>query len=176
MVPAGAARAGIVRMRLRPPRGRRRPPDPPADDRTGLETRYWETHAADLISAGLGTMLRQLPALVGAALRLAWRANRRDTAVALGGNVLAGVFTAFGLLATSEVLASLFAGCPPPRCGRSRCAGSCSASTAGLPTWNSGSSWTSPATRPAPRRRGTCSPASRTSPRTARSAACCRPG
>lgn len=73
------------------------------------------------MSAGLGTMVRQLPALVAAALRLAWRANRRDTAVALGGNVLAGVFTAFGLLATSEVLASLFAGGPTPDKVRRRC-------------------------------------------------------
>jgi ATP-binding cassette, subfamily B, bacterial len=96
-------------------RGRsRRAPDRPADAATALETRYWEAHDAELMSAGLGAMLRQLPALSGAALRLAWRANRRDTAVALGGNVLAGVFTAFGLLATSEVLASLFAGGPTP--------------------------------------------------------------
>ncbi|WP_412515865.1 ABC transporter ATP-binding protein [Actinomadura madurae] len=101
-------------MRLRLPRRPRRPAKDDESDEAGLETRYWEAHDAELMSAGLGTMVRQLPALVAAALRLAWRANRRDSAVALGGNVLAGVFTAFGLLATSEVLASLFAGGPTP--------------------------------------------------------------
>lgn len=90
------------------------------DDRSGLEITYWESHDEELLKAGLGTMLRRLPALVTAAVRLAWRAGRRDTAVALGGNLLAGVFTAFGLLATSGVLASLFAAGPTP--GRVRAA------------------------------------------------------
>jgi len=86
----------------------------PDDDRSGLEITYWESHDEELLKAGLGTMLRRLPALVSAAVRLAWHASRRDTAVALGGNLLAGVFTAFGLLATSGVLASLLAAGPTP--------------------------------------------------------------
>ncbi|GAA0217996.1 ABC transporter ATP-binding protein [Actinomadura nitritigenes] len=91
-----------------------------ADDRSGLEINYWESHDEELLKAGLPAMLRRLPALVTAALRLAWRASRADTAVALGGNLAAGAFTAFGLLATSSVLASLFAAGPTP--GRIRAA------------------------------------------------------
>ncbi|MFG2003607.1 ABC transporter ATP-binding protein [Spirillospora sp. NPDC048911] len=67
-----------------------------------------------MLATGLGTMVRRLPALAMAAGGLAWRANPRDTAIALGGNLLAGFFTAFGLLATSDVLASLFAAGPTP--------------------------------------------------------------
>jgi ATP-binding cassette subfamily B protein/ATP-binding cassette subfamily C protein len=104
-------------MRLRPKKRRLR--DVSAD-RSGLDVAYWESHDEELLSAGLGTMARRLPTLVFAAFRLAWRANRWDTAVALGGNLLAGFFTAFGLLATSDVLSPLFAGGPTP--GRVRAA------------------------------------------------------
>ncbi|WP_307801269.1 ABC transporter ATP-binding protein [Actinomadura violacea] len=91
-----------------------------ADDRSGLEITYWESRDEELLKAGLPAMLRRFPMLVTAAVRLAWRASRADTAVALGGNLAAGVFTAFGLLATSDVLASLFAAGPTP--GRVRAA------------------------------------------------------
>lgn len=64
------------------------------------------------MSAGLTTMARRLPALTGAALRLAWQADRLDTVATLGLNLIAGVFTAFGLLATTGVLESLFADGP----------------------------------------------------------------
>lgn len=65
-------------------------------------------------------MLRQLPSLVGDALRTAWQASRLDTALAMGLTVLTGVFTAFGLLATRNVLAALFTAGPTP--GRVRAA------------------------------------------------------
>ena len=73
---------------------------------------YWQAHDADLLSAGLTTMARRLPTLVGAAIRIAWQASRIDTAATLGLTVLAGAFTAFGLLATTSVLESLFAAGP----------------------------------------------------------------
>ncbi|MEV0408660.1 ABC transporter ATP-binding protein [Actinoallomurus sp. NPDC050550] len=95
-------------MRLR----RRNRPAAPAADESGLALRYWEIHDERFMSAGLTTMARRLPALTGAALRLAWQADRLDTVATLGLNLIAGVFTAFGLLATTGVLESLFADGP----------------------------------------------------------------
>nr|WP_082534665.1 ABC transporter ATP-binding protein [Nonomuraea pusilla] len=88
--------------------------DTAPDDRSGLETAYWETHDEELLNAGLAAIARRLPFLVASALRLAWQAGRRDTVVALAGNVLAGAFTVYGFVATSDVLTSLFAGGPTP--------------------------------------------------------------
>ncbi|MFI7439062.1 ABC transporter ATP-binding protein [Nonomuraea indica] len=84
------------------------------DDRSGLVVAYWESHDEHLLTATLGTIARRLPSLVAAALRMAWQASPRDTTVALTGNLLAGVFTVFGLVATSDVLASLLAAGPTP--------------------------------------------------------------
>src|SRR5690606_22558396 len=70
---------------------------------------YWQAHDAELLSAGLGAIARRLPTLVRDAVGVAWQASRADTAATLGLNVLAGLFTAFGLLATNDVLESLFA-------------------------------------------------------------------
>ncbi|MDA3650303.1 ABC transporter ATP-binding protein/permease [Saccharopolyspora indica] len=77
----------------------------PAD----LVVPYWQAHDEELLSAGLGAIARRLPTLVGDAIRVAWQASRTDTAAALVLTVLAGLFTAFGLLATNDVLESLFA-------------------------------------------------------------------
>jgi ATP-binding cassette subfamily B protein/ATP-binding cassette subfamily C protein len=85
-----------------------------ADDRSGLVVAYWESHDEHLLTASLATIARRLPSLVAAALRMAWQAGPRDTAVALVGNLAAGVFTVYGLVATSDVLASLFAAGPTP--------------------------------------------------------------
>lgn len=75
---------------------------------------YWESHDEELLTASLRKIARRLPALVAAALRLAWQASSRDTVIALTGNVLAGAFTVYGLMATSDVLGSLFAAGPTP--------------------------------------------------------------
>ncbi|MET7331039.1 ABC transporter ATP-binding protein [Nonomuraea sp. NPDC005650] len=91
---------------------RRRRTTPVPDDRSGLAAQYWESHDEHLLTATLGTIARRLPSLVAAALRMAWQASPRDTAVALAGNLVAGVFTVFGLVATSDVLASLLAAGP----------------------------------------------------------------
>ncbi|GAA4615243.1 ABC transporter ATP-binding protein [Saccharopolyspora hordei] len=77
-----------------------------ADD---LVVPYWQAHDAELLSAGLGAIARRLPTLARDAVGVAWQASRADTAATLGLNVLAGLFTAFGLLATNDVLESLFA-------------------------------------------------------------------
>ncbi|MFD1545224.1 ABC transporter ATP-binding protein [Nonomuraea guangzhouensis] len=92
---------------------KKRTPDAPAD-RSGLAVAYWESHDDELLTASLSKIARRLPYLVMSALRMAWEAHRRDTIIALAGNLVAGVFTVYGLVATSDVLASLFAGGPTP--------------------------------------------------------------
>ncbi|MFI0419320.1 ABC transporter ATP-binding protein [Spongiactinospora sp. 9N601] len=66
--------------------------------------------------AGVGflTVARRLPSLVRHALRMAWQASPRDTAATIALSLLGGVFTAFGLLATTGVLEALFAEGPTP--------------------------------------------------------------
>jgi ATP-binding cassette subfamily B protein len=86
----------------------------PENTLPALVERPWTAHSAELAEAGLGTVARRLPELVSRSLRLAWRANRRDTLVTVSFNLAAGIFTAFGLLATTEVLHSLFAAGPTP--------------------------------------------------------------
>ncbi|WP_231333579.1 ABC transporter ATP-binding protein [Actinomadura graeca] len=60
------------------------------------------------------TMARRLPSVIAQAAGLAWRASRADSIVTVSLNLLAGVFTAFGLLATTGVLTALFSGGPTP--------------------------------------------------------------
>ncbi|MGH3243524.1 MAG: ABC transporter ATP-binding protein, partial [Spirillospora sp.] len=60
------------------------------------------------------TIARRLPAVIVQAARLAWRASRADTCVAVGLNLAAGFFTAFWLLATTGVLTALFSAAPTP--------------------------------------------------------------
>ncbi|GAA2727211.1 ABC transporter ATP-binding protein [Actinocorallia aurantiaca] len=79
-----------------------------------LTDRPWMAHSAELAETRMSTVARRLPALIAQALRLAWRANPRDTLIAIVFNLMAGVFTAFGLLATTEVLHALFAEGPTP--------------------------------------------------------------
>ncbi|MFD2349306.1 hypothetical protein ACFSTC_07900 [Nonomuraea ferruginea] len=45
---------------------------------------------------------------------MAWRASPRDTLATVSLNLLGGVFTAFGLLATTGVLNALFSEGPTP--------------------------------------------------------------
>ncbi|MCO5989514.1 ABC transporter ATP-binding protein/permease [Actinoallomurus spadix] len=74
----------------------------------------WQAHLGELAATSLTGMSRRLPTLVAAALRLAWRASRFDTTATVLLNLAAGVFTAYGLLATSGVLTALFAGGATP--------------------------------------------------------------
>ncbi|MEU4835023.1 ABC transporter ATP-binding protein [Streptosporangium sp. NPDC023615] len=110
-----------------PPGDRATPPDPdpaPPGDRATpsdaslafgeLSLSEWYAHADTMAKVGFLTIARRLPALVSQAVRLAWLASRRDTAVAVSLSLLAGVFTAFGLLATTEVLSALFQAGPTP--------------------------------------------------------------
>ncbi|MGP3956011.1 ABC transporter ATP-binding protein [Nonomuraea sp. 3N208] len=74
----------------------------------------WHAHTDKLTDVGFLTIARRLPSLVAQAMRMAWRASPRDTVAAVVLNLLGGVFTAFGLLATTGVLTALFSEGPTP--------------------------------------------------------------
>ncbi|MER6576780.1 ABC transporter ATP-binding protein [Nonomuraea sp. NPDC001023] len=74
----------------------------------------WYPHSDTMAEVGFLTVARRLPSLVARAMRIAWTASRRDTAAAIGLHLLGGVFTAFGLLATTGVLTALFSQGPTP--------------------------------------------------------------
>ncbi|MEV0828269.1 ATP-binding cassette domain-containing protein, partial [Nonomuraea rubra] len=74
----------------------------------------WYAHTDKLAEVGFLTIARKLPSLIGQAMRMAWRASPRDTAATVVLNLLGGVFTAFGLLATTGVLTALFSEGPTP--------------------------------------------------------------
>ncbi|GAB1822104.1 ABC transporter ATP-binding protein [Herbidospora sp. RD11066] len=83
-------------------------------DFSDLTTSEWHTHNDLMSSVGFFTVARRLPALINQAFRMAWEASPRDTVATITLNLLSGVFTAFGLLATTGVLEALFAAGPTP--------------------------------------------------------------
>jgi ATP-binding cassette subfamily B protein/ATP-binding cassette subfamily C protein len=86
-----------------------------ADELTAeLTASYWQAYDERLASVGFGAVARQLPGLIGHAIRLAWEASRRDIVATIGLNLISGVLTGFALLATNGVLEALFAGGPTP--------------------------------------------------------------
>ncbi|MFC5828164.1 ABC transporter ATP-binding protein [Nonomuraea insulae] len=74
----------------------------------------WTAHTDKMAEVGFLTIARRLPSLVGQALRMAWQASPRDALATVALNLLGGVFTAFGLLATTGVLTALFSEGPTP--------------------------------------------------------------
>ncbi|MDG4830615.1 ATP-binding cassette domain-containing protein [Solwaraspora sp. WMMD1047] len=88
----------------------------PATAGPELAKEPWEMNEANLFSAGFWAMARGMPALMSHALRLAWRTSRTDTTAAIVLNAVSGGFLSVGLLATTEVMQSLFAaGATPDR-------------------------------------------------------------
>jgi ATP-binding cassette subfamily B protein len=86
-----------------------------ADELTAeLTASYWRAHDQRLAETGFAAIARQLPELVGQALRLAWQANRRDTVATVGLNLVSGILTGLALLATNGVLEALFEVGPTP--------------------------------------------------------------
>lgn len=79
-----------------------------------LSLSEWHAHVGKMTGIGFLTIARRLPALVSHAVRLAWLAGPRDTVIAIVLSLLGGVFTAFGLLATTGVLSALFEAGPTP--------------------------------------------------------------
>ncbi|MEV4893868.1 ABC transporter ATP-binding protein [Nonomuraea sp. NPDC055795] len=86
------------------------------DSLDGLELKEeaWWAHDAEVTASGLFTMLRRLPALIRDVLVLSWRTSRADTVVMMGSTLVSEVFTAIGLLATTDVLMQLFSAVPTP--------------------------------------------------------------
>ena len=80
-----------------------------------LTASYWEAYDRRLAETRFLSIARQLPELIGHAIRLAWEANRRDTVATIGLNVVSGVLTGFALLATTGVLEALFTEGPTPQ-------------------------------------------------------------
>ncbi|TDD48327.1 ABC transporter ATP-binding protein [Nonomuraea terrae] len=74
----------------------------------------WSAHTDKMAQVGFLTIARRLPSLVSQALRMAWEASPRDTLATVVLNLLGGLFTAFGLLATTGVLTALFSEGPTP--------------------------------------------------------------
>ncbi|GII62041.1 multidrug ABC transporter permease [Sphaerisporangium krabiense] len=99
-----------------PPNGTR--PDSPdtgeAIDLGEVTFGDWHTHIATMSGVRFLTVARRLPALIGQAVGMAWRASPRDTVATISLSALGGVFTAFGLLATTGVLQALFSSGPTP--------------------------------------------------------------
>ncbi|MEV5409074.1 ABC transporter ATP-binding protein [Thermopolyspora sp. NPDC052614] len=104
-----------------------RPADRPGEDHAGtagtagdpdelgeLDMPKWYAHADALADVGFLTVARKLPALIAQAVRIAWAAGPRDTVATITLSLLGGVFTAFGLLATTGVLQALFSAQPTP--------------------------------------------------------------
>ncbi|QFG23459.1 ABC transporter ATP-binding protein [Actinomadura sp. WMMB 499] len=98
-------------MRIRKSRRRARSAAPPGPK---LAEHAWHGKSSELADTGTLTMARRLPALIGQVMRLAWRAARRDLVATIVLNAVAGVFTAFGLLATTGVLTALLSAGPTP--------------------------------------------------------------
>ena len=96
-------------------RGMDEQPEAPADELTAeLAASYWEAHDKR-VGGPFRAVARQLPGLVGKAVRLGWEANRGDTIATIMLNLVSGIFTGFALLATTGVLEALFAAGPTPQ-------------------------------------------------------------
>ena len=90
-------------------------PEEPANELTAeLTASYWQAYDQRLAETRFLAIARQLPELVGHAIRLGWEASRRDTVASIGLNIISGVLTGFALLATTGVLEALFTAGPTP--------------------------------------------------------------
>jgi ATP-binding cassette subfamily B protein len=77
-----------------------------------LSTPSWLWRTEALTGTSFLAMLRRLPALLGRAARLGRQASLRDTLLAVVLTVVGGLFTAVGVLATSNVAAALLTAGP----------------------------------------------------------------
>ncbi|GGO28470.1 multidrug ABC transporter permease [Microbispora rosea subsp. aerata] len=83
-------------------------------DLADVESPQWARHYGTMAGIGFLTVARRLPRLIRQALGIAWEASPRDTVATVTLSLLGGVFTAFGLLATTGVLTALFQAGPTP--------------------------------------------------------------
>ncbi|MGW5876788.1 ATP-binding cassette domain-containing protein [Nocardiopsis terrae] len=74
----------------------------------------WMRHSGTIAGASWFRIARRMPALVGRAAVLAWRSGPRDVVTTVLFNLGSGAATAWALVATTAVLAELFAEVPTP--------------------------------------------------------------
>ena len=80
-----------------------------------LVDRAWEVHDADLAAGRrFRGMTRRLPSLMYQVGKLAWQASHLDCAVTVSCDLVSGLLSAFGLLATTRVLTTLLDSGPTP--------------------------------------------------------------
>jgi ATP-binding cassette, subfamily B, bacterial len=99
------------------PLPRQRAKDSAAAGLTGsgeLADRAWESRDSELGSARFSVMVRRLPGLIAQVTALCWRASPADTIATVALDVASGVLSAFGLLATNQVLTALLLDGPTP--------------------------------------------------------------
>ena len=103
-------------MRLRRSTATGSPDAPPTligvDD---LKTPWWAQVGEEMVSSGPRRMLLKAPAALAVIVRLAWQASPRLTLLAAAVQLASGCTTAFGLLATANVLARLLEQGPTPQ-------------------------------------------------------------
>jgi ATP-binding cassette subfamily B protein len=80
-----------------------------------LKTPWWAQTAETVASSGAGRMLRKAPAALAVIVRLAWQTSPRLTLLAAAVQLASGCTTAFGLLATANVLTRLLEQGPTPQ-------------------------------------------------------------
>ncbi|KNB54301.1 ABC transporter [Streptomyces caatingaensis] len=72
----------------------------------------WAVYEDPLLRMSLWSMARQFPSMLATVCRVAWGVDRAALLVVFGTNLAAGLMTAFGLVATNQVLVHLFAAGP----------------------------------------------------------------
>jgi ATP-binding cassette subfamily B protein len=80
-----------------------------------LKTPPWAQVHETMAGTGTGRMLRAAPGALGVVVRLAWRTSPRLTLLAAAVELVSGSATAFGLLATANVLTQLLEQGPTPQ-------------------------------------------------------------
>ena len=80
-----------------------------------LKTPWWAQVGEEMANSGPGRMLLKAPAALGVIVRLAWQTSPRLTLVAATVQLASGCTTAFGLLATANVLTRLLEQGPTPQ-------------------------------------------------------------
>jgi ATP-binding cassette subfamily B protein len=80
-----------------------------------LKTPAWAEAIEAVGGSSAGRMLRSAPIALGVLVRMAWRASPRLTLLAAGVELASGCVTAFGLLATANMLTQLLQQGPTPQ-------------------------------------------------------------
>lgn len=80
-----------------------------------LKTPWWAQVGEEMANSSPGRMLLKAPAALGVIVRLAWQTSPRLTLLAAAVQLASGCTTAFGLLATANVLSRLLEQGPTPQ-------------------------------------------------------------